>query len=174
MHGRLGGDSAGGNGATRESDEPPNPLIRFLAGEMGLFSPLRLCWGKEIVGNRDFAEEMGGTRLGGDGEEMLKRRDWGQQLPVTALPGSQDGERCPVCPAQGGEGHVQVPLPRQVQASQGTAVPGTGWEAGGTQGAKPQRSLRGGFGGWRHGGTDNTPDLHGGEGAPDPLGQVGF
>lgn len=143
MHGRLGGDSAGGSGATRESDEPPNPLIRFLAREMGLFSSLRLCWGKEIVGNRDFAEEMGATQPGGAGEEMLKCRDREQQLPVTALPGLQDGERCPVCPAQGGEGHGQVPLPRQVQAPQGTAVPGTGRGGGGTQGAKPQRSLHG-------------------------------
>lgn len=39
--------------------------------------------------------------LGGAGEEMLKCKDREQQLPVTALPGSQDGERCPVCPAQG-------------------------------------------------------------------------
>jgi len=56
---------------------------------------------------------------------MPRRRGGGHQLLVTAPCGSQDGERRPVRPAQGGEGHVQVPLPRQVQAPQGTAVPGT-------------------------------------------------
>lgn len=69
---------------------------------------------------------MGGTLVVGSGEETLKPRGRGQQLPVTAWCGSQDGERCPVCPAQGGEGHGPVPLPRKVQAPQGTAVLGTG------------------------------------------------
>lgn len=57
----MGRDSAGGSRAMREFNETPNPLIRFLAQEMGLFSPFKLCWGEETVGNWDFEEEMGGT-----------------------------------------------------------------------------------------------------------------
>lgn len=36
----------------REFNEHPNPLIRFLAWEMGLFSPFMLLWGKENVGKQ--------------------------------------------------------------------------------------------------------------------------
>lgn len=113
-----GGAGAGDSRTVRGFDEPPNPLILFLAREMGLFSPSRLCWGEEIVGKRDFSEKMGGAEVGG----KRKSRDGGQGLLVSAPCASQDGERCSVCPAQGGESHGQVPLPRQVQAAQGTAV----------------------------------------------------
>lgn len=107
-------------------NEPPNPLIRFLAREMGLLSPSRLRRGEEIVGNREFSEKMGGSDVGG----KRKPRDGGHGLLVNAPCAPQDGERCPVCPAQGGESHGQVPLPRQVQAPQGTAALGTGAKRG--------------------------------------------
>lgn len=119
------GDGAAGAGDSRTVrglNEPPNPLILFLAREMGLFSPSRLLWGEEIVGKRGFSEKMGVLRLGG----KRKPRDGGHGLSVSAPCASQDGERCPVCPAQGGESHGQVPLPRQVQTPQGTAALGTG------------------------------------------------
>lgn len=98
----------------REFNEPPNPLIPFLAREMGLFSPFRLPW----VGRKMWENRGDGGSLawgGGLGEPAKPQGGGGQQLLVTARCGSQDGERCPVCPAQGGEGHGQVPLPRQVQ-----------------------------------------------------------
>lgn len=104
---------------------PPNPLIRFLAQEMGLFSPFRLRHGgRKLGGDPGACRGEGGACVGGGGSEMLRPRVWGHQQLVTALCDSQDGKRCPVCPAQGGESHIQVPLPRQVQAPQGTAVPG--------------------------------------------------
>lgn len=59
-----GGDSTGGSRAMREFNEPPNPLILFLACEMGLFPPFRR---KETVGNWDFAGEMEGTWVWGGG-----------------------------------------------------------------------------------------------------------
>lgn len=160
MHGRLGGDSAGGSGATRESDEPPppNPLIRFLAREMGLFSSLRLCWGKEIVGNGDFAEEMGGTRLGGG---------WGRDAQMQG-PGAATAGNCPAWfagwrempslpsarlrgPRSGPTSETSTGSPRYGRAGHGMG------RGGGTQGAKPQRSLHGGFGGWSHGGDRRHP-----------------
>lgn len=57
----MGRDSAVGGRAMREFNETPNPLIRFLAQEMGLFSPFKLRWGEETVGNWDFGEELRGT-----------------------------------------------------------------------------------------------------------------
>lgn len=50
----LGGASAGDSRTVREFNEPPNPLIRFLAREMGLFSPSRLSWGGGNCGKPGF------------------------------------------------------------------------------------------------------------------------
>lgn len=120
--GEIGGASAGDSRTVRGFNEPPNPLILFLAREMGLFSPSRLRRGEEIVGKGKFSEKMGAAEVGGKREP----RDGGHGLLVSAPCASQDGERCPVCPAQGGESHGQVPLPRQVQAPQGMAALGKG------------------------------------------------
>lgn len=143
----MRGASAGDSRTVRGFNEPPNPLIRFLAREMGLFSPSRLRWGEEIVKNRDFAEKMGDAEVGGKGKPW----DGGHGLLVRAPCASQDGERCPVCPAQGGESHGQVPLPRQVQAPQGTAALGKG----GTEGAKLRMEL------WSEGKGQGPPWLAG-------------
>lgn len=54
-------------GTVRGFNEPPNPLILFLAREMGLLSlsPSRLRWGEETVGKRVFQRKWGVLRSGG-------------------------------------------------------------------------------------------------------------
>lgn len=78
----MGGAGAGDGRTVRGFNEPPNPLIRFLARETGLFSLFRLRWGEEIVENRDFSEKMGDAEAGGK-----RRQGWGARAV---------GE-CPVC-----------------------------------------------------------------------------
>lgn len=55
----MGGARAGDSRTLRGFNEPPNPLILFLAREMGLFSPSRLRRGEETGKAGVFGENGG-------------------------------------------------------------------------------------------------------------------
>ena len=125
---------------------PPNPLIRFLAREMGLFSPFRLCWGwggEETVGNRGFGVVMWGTLAGGwDGDAQTP--GWGAPAAGNCPVRFTGWRETPSSPSARRRGPRSGPTS---ETSTGSPRYGRAGHGGGTQGAEPHPSPQEGLGG---------------------------